>query len=350
MRAMLVRAKNRAAAEAQPPSPPVAPRPCYIEALNDDLMDIIFSFLSAHDRLLASRVCERWRTVAQSTLTYLEFSWCWQRVTDATLQPLLEQCYSLQEADLRHCALTDRTLRCLAANCKDLTSLALGGRRAPKEAIPEYILTDSSWEHLCAGNRAITDAGIVTLAASLGSLKHVVITYCTSLTDVGLSVLGATCPFLQSLDIQGCRYVSDMGVRLVSLGCPEVTTLNLGACVRVTDGAVRWVASCLRELRRLGLAYCLQVTEAGVQALCGHPTLEALDLTGLHGIPGDAVLALTSSLLPRPCKLTLPEASGGAPATAEASAASAAAAAATLALDSPELEVEMDATDASFLL
>ncbi|KAJ3183913.1 hypothetical protein HDU87_006031 [Geranomyces variabilis] len=134
------------------------------------------------------------------------------------IETLVHRCNGLTAVILTHCTeIKDDSIKLLAAECGDLTAIAIGH-------------TETS------------DAGIRALAQSCGAnLRRISVNGCTHVSDLGLGVLGVLCPNISLLDVSKCPRINVSGV--------------LGFLKSATDAAAR-KGNKILPLRHLNLSVC----------------------------------------------------------------------------------------------
>ncbi|KAJ3169224.1 hypothetical protein HDU88_001021 [Geranomyces variabilis] len=117
------------------------------------------------------------------------------------IETLVQRCNGLTAVILAHCTeIQDDAIKLLAAECRDLTAIAIGK-------------TETS------------DAGIRALAQSCGAnLRRISVNGCTHVSDLGLGILGRLCPNISLLDISNTSLTSQEMLDIIHM-CPNLRTL-----------------------------------------------------------------------------------------------------------------------------
>eukprot|EP00753_Platysulcus_tardus_P008305 PLAT15882.1.p1 GENE.PLAT15882.1~~PLAT15882.1.p1 ORF type:complete len:531 (+),score=265.89 PLAT15882.1:50-1642(+) len=224
-------------------------------------------------------------------------------VTDAALAPVAAGATPLlRELALRNCKLlTDETLRCLAAGCRRLRVLDVGGctnmtatelakvaavsprlhtlRARGVDGIDDAFLlqlVDSCSQLQCVdvsssnpfgGRAGITAVGIAALARSAGSLRQLALQGASKVTSAALLQLAEAAPALEELNLGGCRAVTTAGVVAIARRCQQLRSLVLWGCRLVEDGALDALAANAPALTSLDLQGCTRLTLAALRRL-----------------------------------------------------------------------------------
>ena len=108
-------------------------------------------------------------------------------------------------------------------------------------------------------------------------------TNCPRATDASLASLagGANRKQLRCLGLGNTPAVSEAGLVQLAAGCPSLTLLALNRCPGVTDGALEAIATHCTQLRNLDLSRADEFTEQGLLAVArGCKNLEQLVIEG----------------------------------------------------------------------
>lgn len=156
-----------------------------------------------------------------------------------------------------------------------VTQLTLGER--PRQPMSPYLM-----------ERHPVALRLPELVAAFPHLREVAISGCPAFQDGQLAALAA-CADLQHLSLSGCPQVTVNGLRDLGQACPGITRLRLENCCErsldPSEGLQGWPS--LRELSLLSLARVagrpVGLGDASLQRLAdGLPRLETLQLLGCH--------------------------------------------------------------------
>lgn len=170
---------------------------------------------------------------------------------------------------------TDVGLTAVAEGCKRLEGLLM--------------------RHLYGEQAAVTDAGIVLVAAACPNLSLLDLSGCKQrVTSVALRAIGQHCPRLSSLSVEDCA-IDPGGLSAIAGGCPELTYLRFGVKLvagYVTDKSLaHLVAGCPRlDINEIGSEMCGDLFLAAVAA--HRPETVQLNLNGCDGVTANGLLQL----------------------------------------------------------
>lgn len=241
---------------------------CLVEcrSLTDDLLD----FVSIHCPNLkklqlcgCTQITDRgMEKIARRCTRLKKVGIAKTRVTDRSLNPLIENNPDLTSLETSTQACTVETFKCLTA-CKSLRKLKV-------YETPEEVLVKRS-------GILLNDEMVATLGKSCPNLTHLVLIYdYVEATDTSVRELAIGCPALENLEIDSCPEVGDLGITALVENC-SLEHLHLGES-RITDVTLRAIATHLPKIRSVKLEYG-DVTDNGVFYLMGHcKFLEELSL------------------------------------------------------------------------
>lgn len=264
--------EEQAAEEARRPEGPVC-------RCADPILEFILSLLDHTHLFRSQRVCQRWRSVALSSISkldHLSFEYAFPTgFDDDILKQLLAKRYtaaSVQRVGLRSIPqLTDRGIKIMV------------------EAAPQITFVDI--RHALG----ISDRGFRALAAlSLRALTltHVPITekgFRGFMDRVGASLVSLNLSHSPALDL-------DDFAEIIGARAPQLTALCISRCSGLSERAIAGLAT-LPNLVHLEMAWLKRVSPKGI-AQFASPTspapLRSLDLTG-NSVRDDAVALIVKS-------------------------------------------------------
>eukprot|EP00051_Salpingoeca_urceolata_P013670 m.172455 g.172455 ORF g.172455 m.172455 type:complete len:1227 (+) comp17859_c0_seq1:103-3783(+) len=290
------------------------------DALPDELVLHILSFLSFLDVLSFSCVCRRFFAVgskAHEGFMALDLQPCWVHVTDRFLYSISSRCTSMTKLNLSwtgggpgllsaqgfsrflsHAGNTlevlrlaccsfvdDRSLVTIVETCPRLFELDLQCCTGIKPATFEFLASLPELTRLNLYNTQVTQEGLMAIFRRCTKLQHVNVGHCGYVTgqwDEVLEVLAACCRDLRSLDVWRARSLTARGVLALAQHCHELRELDIGWC-RFVDCAecVPQLAASCPNLEKLFLTALRSTTDDCITALAAScPNLRQLDVLG----------------------------------------------------------------------
>ncbi|KAM5565929.1 F-box/LRR-repeat protein 3-like [Rosa sericea] len=278
---------------------------CAISMFADDLLALILNRVTEPvDRKSFSEVCKQWFRVeafSRSSIRVLDLGYLRHvlsrypnLVTFETskcvfkghLRFLAQTCPKLEainlsttESDWLNICFGVDSLCALSNSCPKLSKVSLRGRRFLGSGI--WLKKAHNLTYLDLGHNVVSDEYLKAIG-SCSSITYLNLEMCPGLSDKGLGFLGnGSCSkTLKTLVVAQCNGISDFGVsHLRNMRCLE--DLNLDGCLRnVSDIGVRTISG-IQTLKKLNLSRLHKVSDQSIVALAENCVrLEVLDLSG----------------------------------------------------------------------
>eukprot|EP00897_Mesotaenium_endlicherianum_P007093 jgi/Mesen1/6411/ME000329S05580 len=127
-------------------------------------------------------------------------------ITDRVMKSVATNCKELSEFYLANCKISDEGVEQLLQGCKKLKSLTV--KASPMVTGNGFTVRSTSLETLCLPNCGITDDGLSAVMQACKSLHHLSVSQCRELTASGLMGVVSSCASLKELIMAGCLQVS----------------------------------------------------------------------------------------------------------------------------------------------
>uniref|UniRef100_A0A1B6KZ31 F-box domain-containing protein n=1 Tax=Graphocephala atropunctata TaxID=36148 RepID=A0A1B6KZ31_9HEMI len=214
-------------------------------------------------------------------LTHLNLSYCFNAVTDSSVQAIFQHQVRLRSLRLASCdSVTDAGLTGMGMGATiDNTVLdavvdsivlaqprpTISLRSRAEEEIVRDAYRKKAVQQMCEAQ--LTQGSSVGYSlARLKGLQELDLRCCNKITDVSLKYAFRFLE-LQHLNLSQCQQITHVGLRTIGENNPSIDTLNLGACYNVTDEGIVALTTSLHRLRYLDIKGCNQLTEASVNAI-----------------------------------------------------------------------------------
>ena len=243
------------------------------EMLCDDVLAVVFSFLTLPEQMRMMLVCKRFRRVVAAMHARRRRLAAPRWIDDAGIVALARSWTRVESIDLENCsAVTDLGVAAIGQAGR-LRRVNLGG----------VVFA--------------MDAGVASLAAANANLRELCLGGCNDVTSHALHAIGKHCAGLRALDVSFCARIGSDGIEAVAVGCPELGSLNLSFCANVTPTGLATLLRSCRALTVLDISSNAWVGDNVCGVLADHPSLERLNLSacGLTDI-GAAALARSTTL------------------------------------------------------
>ncbi|VVC91974.1 unnamed protein product [Leptidea sinapis] len=242
-------------------------------------------------------------------LRLLDISYCFNAVTDSSIQVVFKNLVLLHTLKLSHCdKVSDAGLTGMGkieevnehdgpimSNYDDSIAnnkIYLGSRAE------EEIVRDAKRKHdvmkMC--EKLTMDSYTGYSLARIKGLRELDISGCNRITDVSLTY-AFSFKELDKLNLSRCQQITHEGIKHLVKNCPSIEHLNLIDCYNLKDEAVIEIVKGLHRLQQLELRGCNQLTDKtleGVKSFC--KKLKFLDVQGCRNISPE--LACTIGVLP----------------------------------------------------
>ncbi|KAI5640590.1 f-box-like domain-containing protein [Phthorimaea operculella] len=238
-------------------------------------------------------------------LRYLNISYCFNAVTDTSIQVIFKNQVNLRVLLMSHC---DKV------SDAGLTGMgkvdAEGGDDGPImsthdeiDAHPRIHLGSRAEEEIVRDARRKRDVmrmcEKLTMdnftgysLARLKSLQHLDITYCNRITDVSF-IYAFNFKELVNLNLSKCQQITCEGIEHLVKNCSSIEYLNLIDCYNLNDDAIKEIAKGLKRLQRLELRGCNQLTDKSLEHIRSHcKKLKYLDVQGCRSMSPELASSL----------------------------------------------------------
>uniref|UniRef100_A0A1B6GGS5 F-box domain-containing protein n=1 Tax=Cuerna arida TaxID=1464854 RepID=A0A1B6GGS5_9HEMI len=220
-------------------------------------------------------------------LTHLNLSYCFNAVTDSSIQAVFQHQLRLRSLRLASCdAVTDAGLTGMGMGATVdntvidavVNSMVLSQPRpniSLRSRAEEEIVRDAYRkkvvQQMCEAQ--LTEGSSVGYSlARLKGLQELDLRSCNKITDVSLKYSFRFLE-LQHLNLSQCQQITHVGLQAIGENNPSIDTLNLSDCYNLTDEGIKALTITLHRLRYLDIKGCNQLTEASVNAIvenCRH--------------------------------------------------------------------------------
>ncbi|XP_072164540.1 putative RNA-binding protein EEED8.10 isoform X2 [Diadema setosum] len=254
--------------------------------LPDDVLAMIFGYLSVKEKIQIESVCRRWRRVVLDTWPSqrsLHFNNVFKGFTfsdgnivalnDNILKSILKKgCCNLHHLDLSASPrfITSRSLNCIGNICRELRHLDLSGTK-------------------------INNTNLKMLTNGCRKIEKIVLKRCHELGEKGIWWLFHNCENLSHVDLEENRRINGKCFHILNRHCKTVV---LEGCSAITDKGLDCLTNkCGQSLKEINISGCVMVTDGGLRNLTERcPNLDVLSITGVHSRLTAAGLAFLGSL------------------------------------------------------
>ncbi|KAJ2947904.1 hypothetical protein O0L34_g9695 [Tuta absoluta] len=238
-------------------------------------------------------------------LSYLNISYCFNAVTDTSIQVIFKNQVNLRVLLMSHCdKVSDAGLTGMgkvdAAGCDDGPIMSTHDEI---DAHPRIHLGSRAEEEIVRDARRKRDVmrmcEKLTMdnftgysLARLKSLQHLDITYCNRITDVSF-IYAFNFKELENLNLSKCQQITCEGIEHLVKNCSSIEYLNLIDCYNLNDDAIKEIAKGLQRLQRLELRGCNQLTDKSLEHIRSHcEKLKYLDVQGCRNMSPELASSL----------------------------------------------------------
>jgi len=170
---------------------------------------------------------------------------------DAVAQKIAETCVKLTDLSLVAAPISDRGVRHLARNCRNLTEINLSECRMITGRIGEDLAYCTKLSSLDLGRCiGIRSNGIVSIVDRPTLLEYFNISNCSieeEHADAIAQKVAENCPYMTNLNMFG-NPITDIGLGHLARGCRNLRKLGLQGCTRITDPAIEAAIAQLKHL------------------------------------------------------------------------------------------------------
>lgn len=155
---------------------------------------------------------------SNSSLKSLDMYGC-KNITNISVTEVAKNCPRLEELDIRHCKITDKSIINIASHCSCLLTLK------------------------ASSCKQITDVSIRRIAKHCLGLRVLDIGWCDKITDISISSIAKYCLGLQELYIRHCGNITDESITQIARKCTDLRLLDLTGLKRITDNSMIAIAN-----------------------------------------------------------------------------------------------------------
>ncbi|KAJ6818102.1 F-box/LRR-repeat protein 15-like isoform X1 [Iris pallida] len=271
--------------------------------LTEDLLHLVFSFLSQKDLCKAGATCRQWQVAS----THEDFWRCLNfEDTEVSEHNFEAICYRYPNANLVNLSgiqNSDVLVMEAMSSLRRLETLILGKGQLGDAFFNS--LTDCPALNSLSINDASLGNGTQEINVYHDRLRELNIVKCRvlrisvrcpqlqtlSLKRTSMAHALLSCPQLHELDLSSCHKLSDTGIRSAATSCPLLASLDLSFCSCVSDETLREIAFACPNLCVLDASYCPNISLESVQL----PMLIDLKLHNCEGINSASMTAVSYS-------------------------------------------------------
>lgn len=286
------------------------------EALPDELILSIFSYLPLTTLLKVARVCKRWHR-----LSFDESLWHSLDLTGKSLLPgVIGQVLSagivafrcpracvaeplfknssplrIQHMDLSNCTISAAALHSILCRCHKMQNLSLEGLVLSDEILRSIAQNTELVRLNLSGCSGFSAETLEEVLINCSRLEELNISWCDFTADHIRALVNHIPPSVTQLNASGYRQNLQLDdVKLLVERCPNITNLDLSDSVMLTSECFPDFHQ-LVYLHNLSLSRCYQISPAALLELGNLPTLRTLSV---FGIVTDSSLQLLKETLP----------------------------------------------------
>ncbi|CAG4978637.1 unnamed protein product [Parnassius apollo] len=242
-----------------------------------------------------------------TNLRFLDLSYCFNAVTDTSIQVLFKNQILLHTLRISHCdkvsdaGLTgmgklqtegddDAPIMSNYDVAQTHNKIHLGSRA--EEEIVRDAKRKRDVMRMC--EKLSMDSYTGYSLARLKGLRVLDISGCNRITDVSLTY-AFTFKELVNLNLSRCQQITHEGIGHLVRNCPSIEYFNLTDCFNLKDDAVKEIVRGLRRLQQLELRGCNQLTDKTLEAVKSHcKGLKFLDVQGCRYISPELACSIGS--------------------------------------------------------
>ncbi|XP_072943138.1 uncharacterized protein [Epargyreus clarus] len=238
-------------------------------------------------------------------LRSIDISYCFNAVTDASIQVIFKNQVLLHTLKLSHCdKVSDAGLTgmgklesagdddgpIMSSLDHSINNLKIHlGSRAEEEIVRD---AQRKRDVMLMCEKLSLDSYSGFSLARLKSLRELDISGCNKITDVSLTYAFAF-KELKNLNLSRCQQITHVGVEHLVRNCPSIEYFNLMDCYNLKDEAVEVIVKGLRRLQYLELRGCNPLTDTTLHAIRTHcEKLKFLDIQGCRNMSADLACAI----------------------------------------------------------
>lgn len=208
-------------------------------------------------------------------LKHLELSYCFNGVTDDTIQMIFKELVHLQILKISHCdEVSDAGLTGMGTGNHEYVEtiqvvhepeftesrLRISLRSKAEEEIVRDADRKREIMQLCENVSKPLNSFSGYSLIRLKCLRELDLSGCNKITDVSLKHAFAF-PELKILNLSQCQQITRIGLYYLSKNNPAIEYLNLNRCYNISDIGVSYLVQRLHRLKRLFIQGCSQLTD-----------------------------------------------------------------------------------------
>uniref|UniRef100_A0A1E1W7Q5 F-box domain-containing protein n=2 Tax=Pectinophora gossypiella TaxID=13191 RepID=A0A1E1W7Q5_PECGO len=130
--------------------------------------------------------------------------------------------------------------------------------------------------------------------ARMKGLRELDVSSCNKITDVSLTY-AFNFKELVNLNLSRCQQITHEGIEHLVKNCPSIELLNLIDCYNLKDEAIKEIVKYLKRLQQLELRGCNQLTDQTLEAVRSHcEKLKFLDVQGCRNMSPELACSIGS--------------------------------------------------------
>uniref|UniRef100_A0A0N5AY56 F-box domain-containing protein n=1 Tax=Syphacia muris TaxID=451379 RepID=A0A0N5AY56_9BILA len=284
-----------------------------IEKLPDKVLQLIFSYLSAQEKLRVSQVCRRWKCVVNQPSLWQFVSF---RPNYGGLQVVNQDYFlhligtrftEIRIAELATDLITPNVLHEMAVKCPQLSSLTLDFSTAMQlhdftdlQNFPSRLICLT----ICLSENIFLEGFLRKVYTFISSVEilHIIGTY-EKVEDeeeevyetVNVHKLKQYMPNLRVVNLWGVPFITDEHVDALSSNCAHLQCLCVNYCTKVTGTCLRLALQRCRKLRSLFLAHATLDNQVMQAVDWGNSHIEELNICGTE-LSSDTLIYMLTKL------------------------------------------------------
>lgn len=291
-----------------------------VHSLNDlpeDILILIFSYLSTKDLCKASGVCQKWQMLCWDPVLWssIQISNYQDSVINKVLRNILAKlamdtqgyCITVHSVKLNGCELlSDKGLGFVARFCIDLEELDVSGCCCiTSKGLHDILLNCHTLTHLDTSGCTCVNSISAPVANGFGlghhgsflQLRYLDLSDCVAFDDLGMRVVGLSCGLLENLYLRRCNRVTDVGIKHIAQHCVHLKELSVSDCYKVRDFSMKEIAKNCAGLKYLSAAKC-PVTDTAMKYIGKHCVkLKYLNIRGCESVSDVGITHIVQNCL-----------------------------------------------------
>ena len=263
----------------------------FFDALPNEIMHYIFSFLSEKELCQVSLVCKQWHMYANDPNFWLKLDFRNKTMNVSEVCQVIERMEYLKEVQLTGLeTISDGDIREIVSACPmSVKSLDIGFLRDLGRdtilAINEYL---PSIEKLNMEGSTALNSNSITALIKLKSLTDLNISHCAGIEDFHVQTIISNLPLLEIVNIDGLADVSDTTVQKLWQHCGTWLKHLYVDGAGLTDTSMEYVSRCT-ELQTFSLSFGDNLTDTGLAHVMSLKKLTNLKLRKCSGFSTEVI-------------------------------------------------------------